>query len=97
MIVAEKKKKQGRNEPCACGSGKKYKKCCSGGKKPPETQKQAISSLIQKAVTHHKAGHLEAAEDIYHRVLSLEENNPDALHLLGEIAYQRKDLRARLI
>lgn len=21
--------KQGRNEPCACGSGKKYKKCCS--------------------------------------------------------------------
>ena len=21
-------KKQGRNEPCACGSGKKYKKCC---------------------------------------------------------------------
>lgn len=21
-------KKQGRNEPCACGSGKKYKRCC---------------------------------------------------------------------
>ncbi|EKF9306232.1 SEC-C domain-containing protein, partial [Vibrio cholerae] len=20
--------KQGRNDPCACGSGKKYKKCC---------------------------------------------------------------------
>ncbi|MFN3455543.1 MAG: SEC-C metal-binding domain-containing protein [Pseudobdellovibrio sp.] len=20
--------KIGRNEPCACGSGKKYKKCC---------------------------------------------------------------------
>lgn len=20
--------KQGRNEPCNCGSGKKYKKCC---------------------------------------------------------------------
>ena len=25
-IVAEKK--VGRNEPCPCGSGKKYKKCC---------------------------------------------------------------------
>ena len=25
------KKKVGRNEPCPCGSGKKYKKCC--GKK----------------------------------------------------------------
>jgi hypothetical protein len=23
-----KKKKIGRNEPCSCGSGKKYKKCC---------------------------------------------------------------------
>ncbi|RND30199.1 hypothetical protein EC575_21140, partial [Vibrio cholerae] len=20
--------KQGRNDPCACGSGKKFKKCC---------------------------------------------------------------------
>jgi preprotein translocase subunit SecA len=25
----DKKKEQGRNEPCACGSGKKYKKCCA--------------------------------------------------------------------
>lgn len=25
-----KPKKVGRNEPCPCGSGKKYKKCCSG-------------------------------------------------------------------
>nr|WP_246427799.1 SEC-C metal-binding domain-containing protein [Paenibacillus phyllosphaerae] len=22
--------KVGRNEPCTCGSGKKYKKCCGG-------------------------------------------------------------------
>ena len=24
----QKKKKIGRNEPCPCGSGKKYKRCC---------------------------------------------------------------------
>jgi preprotein translocase subunit SecA len=24
----KKGKKIGRNEPCPCGSGKKYKKCC---------------------------------------------------------------------
>ncbi|MGB2688758.1 MAG: PBPRA1643 family SWIM/SEC-C metal-binding motif protein [Desulfobacterales bacterium] len=24
----EAEKKVGRNEPCSCGSGKKYKKCC---------------------------------------------------------------------
>jgi Predicted metal-binding protein related to the C-terminal domain of SecA len=22
----------GRNDPCPCGSGKKYKKCCGAGK-----------------------------------------------------------------
>ena len=26
--VGEKKPKIGRNDPCPCGSGKKYKKCC---------------------------------------------------------------------
>ncbi len=28
-------RKIGRNEPCPCGSGKKYKKCCID--KPPQT------------------------------------------------------------
>ncbi|WP_243186687.1 SEC-C metal-binding domain-containing protein [Clostridium intestinale] len=27
--IVEKKVKIGRNEPCPCGSGKKYKKCCN--------------------------------------------------------------------
>ncbi|MBK3844158.1 hypothetical protein G3A42_40470 [Paraburkholderia aspalathi] len=31
-IVAEPK--VGRNEPCPCGSGKKYKKCCGSGNCP---------------------------------------------------------------
>ncbi|MBF0519283.1 MAG: SEC-C domain-containing protein, partial [Nitrospirae bacterium] len=26
--TVRKNKKPGRNEPCSCGSGKKYKKCC---------------------------------------------------------------------
>jgi SEC-C motif-containing protein len=25
---SEKERKIGRNDPCPCGSGKKYKKCC---------------------------------------------------------------------
>ena len=27
-IIREYAKKVGRNDPCPCGSGKKYKKCC---------------------------------------------------------------------
>lgn len=30
--------KTGRNEPCPCGSGKKYKKCCVSKKAPPPPQ-----------------------------------------------------------
>ncbi|MCP4508291.1 MAG: SEC-C domain-containing protein, partial [Fuerstiella sp.] len=26
--VAQRSPKVGRNDPCPCGSGKKYKKCC---------------------------------------------------------------------
>lgn len=32
VIPMEKKKKVGRNEPCPCGSGKKYKNCCMNKK-----------------------------------------------------------------
>ena len=28
MTIAHEGPKIGRNEPCPCGSGKKYKKCC---------------------------------------------------------------------
>jgi preprotein translocase subunit SecA len=28
QISAKKKDEVGRNDPCPCGSGKKYKKCC---------------------------------------------------------------------
>ena len=29
--VVTKAQKVGRNDPCPCGSGKKYKKCCGSG------------------------------------------------------------------
>ena len=29
--VVNAAKKVGRNDPCPCGSGKKYKKCCGAG------------------------------------------------------------------
>ena len=30
--IVNKEAKVGRNDPCPCGSGKKYKKCCGAGK-----------------------------------------------------------------
>jgi protein O-GlcNAc transferase len=45
---------------------------------------------INEAVRLHKSGNLDEAENIYRRILDTQPENPDALHLLGVIAYQRK-------
>ena len=34
MSISDHKAKIGRNEPCPCGSGKKYKRCCQGKPRP---------------------------------------------------------------
>jgi hypothetical protein len=36
----------GRNEPCPCGSGKKYKNCCLAGKNRPEPDYFNINKLV---------------------------------------------------
>src|SRR4051812_13287780 len=43
---------------------------------------------IQLAVRHHTAGQLPQAEMIYRQILGINPNHPDALHLLGMIAFQ---------
>ena len=34
--MPKKASKPGRNDPCPCGSGKKYKKCCGAGQNNAE-------------------------------------------------------------
>jgi hypothetical protein len=36
--------KAGRNDPCPCGSGKKFKKCCDVPKQPKIRQASVLSS-----------------------------------------------------
>src|SRR5579884_2266014 len=43
---------------------------------------------MQIAIQHHQAGRLHEAGRIYQSVLARNPNNPDALHLLGLVAYQ---------
>jgi len=84
--------KIGRNDPCPCGSGNKYKRCCwlqqeTETAKAPSTD-SSITKAIQSAVQHHNARRLDQAESIYQQILQAEPNHPDALHLLGVIAHQ---------
>ena len=50
-----------RNDPCPCGSGKKFKKCCEGLKKTrtfqvisSESKIQGISSVLLKKTSQEK-------------------------------------------
>ncbi|HLA39492.1 MAG TPA: tetratricopeptide repeat protein [Candidatus Glassbacteria bacterium] len=86
----------GRNDPCPCGSGKKYKRCCLPRKSIPLRADSAsgisetidIPRAIQAGMAHHRAGRLQDAAVIYRKVLTRDPRNPDALHLLGVIAHQ---------
>jgi tetratricopeptide (TPR) repeat protein/SAM-dependent methyltransferase len=65
----------------------------------PRPAIEEIASTLQAAVGHHQAGRLSQAEAIYQQILQMAPNHPDALHLLGMIAYQlgKHDIAVELI
>ena len=76
----------GRNDPCPCGSGKKFKQCCmrsEGGNARASSQ-----AAMQAAMAHHRAGRFAEAEAIYQQILQADPQHPDALHMLGLVAAQ---------
>lgn len=53
-------------------------------------QGMSIQQALECALQHHQAGNLQIAEQIYRQVIQFSPDNPQALHLLGVIAYQQK-------
>ncbi|MDO8310678.1 MAG: tetratricopeptide repeat protein, partial [Sideroxyarcus sp.] len=86
-------KKIGRNDPCPCGSGKKFKHCCQ----PKDhvrtanarVNKAFIPGALQQAIENHQTGDLPQAQALYQQILQAEPKHPDALHLLGLIYHQQ--------
>jgi tetratricopeptide (TPR) repeat protein len=95
--------KTGRNDPCPCGSGKKFKHCCFQLGAAPAASRHAqakpVPAAIAVAQEHLNAGRLPQAEAFYRQILDVEPDHPDALHSLGVIAYQvgNNDVAAGLI
>jgi len=79
----------GRNAPCPCGSGKRYKHCCGGA---------AVSTmpLRQQALQTHQAGLLTRAESLYREALVENAEDADVLHMLGVVLFQRMRYREAL-
>lgn len=84
--------KTGRNDPCPCGSGKKYKQCCQQQaatvQKQSSPEELAIPKTLAMALAHHQNGELTQADALYQRILEIAPNHPDALHLSAVIAHQ---------
>lgn len=90
----------GSNDPCPCGSGKEYRACCGdvsgagpAAMPPPAGQ---IGFILNNAMAHHHAGHLDEAEAGYRQVLEYRPRHATALQYLAVVAMQRGDkVRAR--
>jgi predicted O-linked N-acetylglucosamine transferase (SPINDLY family) len=54
----------------------------------PAPQPTQADPLLSAAISHHQAGQLAEAEALYRQILQANAHHPDALHLLGLIAYQ---------
>ena len=81
----------GRNDPCPCGSGKKYKKCCAvagvSASSPERLAQQLAAQCRQQAMQQYRAGRIDEARDSYKKVLSLQPDDVDVLCELGRLAY----------
>ncbi len=85
-------KKIGRNEPCPCGSGKKYKVCCQQQTQKPEshaTEETTVSTteLFAQGLQHHKLNEVAQAQAFYEQILQIDPAHADALHHLGLILH----------
>jgi Flp pilus assembly protein TadD len=61
--------KVGRNDPCPCGSGKKYKKCCMAKdeKASASANAETSASADRRSAQHRPRARAEEIENIFHR------------------------------
>ncbi|MBZ0104338.1 MAG: tetratricopeptide repeat protein, partial [Sulfuricella denitrificans] len=84
----------GRNAPCPCGSGKKYKQCCASEQKKwaatpvRKTQSLSVEQMFQHAAQEFSSGRLAAAEALCRQALQRQPRNAALLNLLGMVEYQ---------
>ena len=81
-------KKPGRNEPCPCGSGKKFKKCClqapehSTGSTFIYTDLDELSNQVPELIRQEK---YNEAEEVCQKLLKQYPEQIDGLHRSAEL------------
>lgn len=90
------RKRISRNDPCPCGSGKKYKRCCGHANIiQPEASSDAIvpptapaEQMYEQAMTLRNTGQSEAAKRLYEEILQYWPNETRAMSGLGSCLVQ---------
>lgn len=77
----------GRNSPCPCGSGKKYKKCCAQSSDAIVKPNLNEIRLRDHALQLHRAGQINAAIENYEQYLQKQPNDGDVWFELGKLNY----------
>ena len=88
--------KIGRNAPCPCGSGKKYKKCCLPLHESSSAQEDSgiidsiadldeLDMLSNSVVDLIKEGRLDEAEEVCRKLLSRYPDQIDGIDRLAEV------------
>ena len=88
--------KIGRNEPCPCGSGRKYKKCCLRAATPTVQDTPAyiytdLDDLSNQVPTLIKEGKYDEAEEVCRTLLKQFPEQIDGLHRLAEVFEAKGD------
>ena len=99
--AASATKKVGRNDPCPCGSGKKYKHCCQGkdaqdgfsgaaapGSPRSPAVRQRLQALLLAAKSYCDAGRWAEAIPLFDEIARLDSTRPQTHYDLG-VAYFR--------
>ncbi|MBI3898547.1 MAG: tetratricopeptide repeat protein [Gammaproteobacteria bacterium] len=97
--------KPGRNDPCSCGSGKKYKQCCLGKAEAmpglaTQTMKSAghgsgandVRLLFRDACLMQQQGRLDEALAVYKKVVALKPDYAEAYNNMGLALQQQGKL-----
>ena len=86
-----------RNDPCPCGSGKRYKLCCGAASRGQATQAQNAEAIFRQAHRAHVAGQFAVATEGYNQTLALNPRHAEAIHYLGMLALSAGDVNRALV
>ena len=85
-------KKTGRNDPCPCGSGRKFKKCCIGQNHNKESVIYTdLDELSNKVAMLIKQGRLDEAEGVCQELEHDYPDQIDGIHRLAQVYEARGD------